>query len=257
MVAHALGLDRTRLALRTEPLDPTERARIEPMIARRLARESVAHIVGSRWFHGLEFFVDRRVLVPRPETELLVDLTLEHLHGRPAPTVLEVGTGSGCIAIALAARMAGLQVVATDLSPGALEVARGNALRHGVEDRIDFRTGDLYGACPDLEPVDALISNPPYIPDDQFADLAPEVVRNDPDMALRGTGPDGLDLVRLLVEGARARLHAGGLCAVEIGIGQARATAECFVRAGFTEVRVVDDLAGIGRVVRGTSPGAR
>ncbi|MFM7320147.1 MAG: peptide chain release factor N(5)-glutamine methyltransferase [Armatimonadota bacterium] len=256
LVLHALGLDRTRAALRTRPISADEQAMVEPLIARRLARESVAHILGVRWFHGLEFAVDRRVLIPRPETELLVDTSLEHVADRPAPRVLEIGTGSGCIAVALAVRAPSLRIDATDLSPEALDVARANAHLHQVEDRIEFHRGDLYDACPEMGPWDVVVSNPPYIPADQLATLAPEVIRNDPDLALRGPGPDGLDLVRRLVEGALERLVPGGLCAVEIGMGQAEATAACFQNAGFADVAVVPDPAGIGRVVRGTRAGS-
>ena len=257
LVLHALELDRTRAALRSEPLSNAEREVVEPLLRRREARESVAHILGTRWFHGLEFAVDRRVLVPRPETELLVDTLLEYLAIEPVARVLEIGTGSGCIAISLAVRMPDVHVLATDISPDALEVARGNAVRHGVESRIEFRCGDAYQPVAGAPRHRAIVSNPPYIPPDQMRDLAPEVIDHDPDLALRGPGADGLGLVRRIAAGALERLAPGGLLAVEIGQGQHAETAAIFTDAGLIDVRVLADPAGIGRVVRGVAPRSR
>src|SRR6185295_17964767 len=198
-----------------------------------------------------ELCVDARVLVPRPDTETLVDEALARLPGGKAGAdparVAEVGTGSGAVAIAIAKTRAGTEVVASDVSPGALEVARGNAERHGVA--IAFVEGDLDAPLRPLAPFDAVVANLPYVASREIDGLSPEV-RAEPRLALDG-GADGLDLVRRLVAAAPALLGPCGALALEIGAGQAPATAALLTAAGFADVRLRRDLAGIDRVVSG------
>ena len=248
LARHALGWDRaTYLARRREPAPAGFEDRFEPLVARRHRREPVARIVGRREFWGLDFEVTPAVLVPRPESELLVETALARLEDRNAPwAVADVGTGSGCLAIALARELPQARVTATDISPDALAVARRNAARHGVADRIAFRHADLLDGLPD--PCDLIVSNPPYVPDAVIGTLAPEVRLHEPAAALRG-GPDGLDTVRRLVGAAADRLRPGGWLIVEVGAGQSGDAAGNARRAGLQVVDVRPDLQGIPRVV--------
>ena len=210
--------------------------------ARRRDREPVAYILGTKGFRALDLAVDPRVLIPRPETEHLVEAALPLPRGA---RVVDVGTGSGAIALALKAERPDLRVVATDTSADALDVARANAERLGLD--VEFHRADLLAHVPG--PIDAVVSNPPYVEDG--AELAPEIVGFEPALALRA-GPDGLDVIgRLLPE---VGATAARLVALEIGAGQAEAVARGVVDAGFPDVTVVPDLAGIDRVVVGRRP---
>lgn len=245
LVAHAAGVDRARLFLSPDrPLGAESAAAVDDLERRRAEhRESVAHLTGTRGFRHLDLHVDSRVLVPRPETELLVELGLELPRGS---AVVDVGTGSGAIALALADERPDLVVHATDVSEDALAVARANAERLGS--RVVFHRADLLAGVPPLGPGVAVLSNPPYIPEADRATLPPEVLRHDPHLALFG-GEDGLDVVRRLLPEARA--FGAALVGLEIGAGQADAVAALAADAGFVRVEVRDDLAGIGRVVVG------
>jgi release factor glutamine methyltransferase len=250
LVADAIGADRARLFLSPDrPLTPDQDARIAAHEdGRAVRRASVAHLVGTRGFRMLDLAVDGRVLIPRPETELLVELGLELPTGS---TVVDVGTGSGAIALALADERPDLVIHATDVSEDALDVARENARVLGS--RVAFHHADLLDGLPPLGTPLAVLSNPPYVPDGDLADLPPEVADHDPHLALFG-GPDGLDVVRRLLPAARA---AGAvLVGVEIGRGQADATVALPSAAGFPRTEIRDDLAGIGRVVVGRIGGA-
>jgi release factor glutamine methyltransferase len=226
-------------------------------VRRRLRREPVAYIVGTKGFRRIELAVDRRVLVPRPETELLVEVALERRPGR----ILDVGTGSGAIALALADELPDATIVATDTSPGALEVARANAERLGLADRVHFEAGTV----PEGQAFDLVLANLPYVAERDWAGLEPEVTEWEPREALLA-GDDGLDAYRELLtpmdEGPAECLRptfsdapdplAGvAAVAVEIGEGQAVEVAELMRDAGFAEVEVRADLAGIERVVAG------
>ncbi|HSC21254.1 MAG TPA: peptide chain release factor N(5)-glutamine methyltransferase [Solirubrobacterales bacterium] len=220
------------------------------MVRRRLRREPVAYILGRKGFRNLEFAVDPRVLVPRPETELLVELALEL---RPA-RVLDVGTGSGAIALAVADELRDAEVIATDTSPAALEVARANAARLGLTDRVRFVEGTLPA---EDDGFDLILANLPYVAERDWPSLQPEVTKYEPREALLA-GPDGLDAYRALIPGCAPRLsryaeRMRGALAVEVGEGQAPAVAELMRGAGFGEVEVRRDLAGIERVVIGRS----
>jgi release factor glutamine methyltransferase len=246
LLAHVLGKE--RIALYThhdQPLKKEELAAYRELIRRRLGGEPVAYLVGRREFWSLAFSVDERVLVPRPETELLVETVLALVAGRPSPRIADIGTGSGAIAIAVAHERPDAQVVAVDRSAGALEVARGNAEALDVD--IELVEGDLLAPLAGREPFRVIASNPPYIPDGDFAGLPPEVKREPREALLAGA--DGLAVLRRLATGAPACLEPGGALAVEVGRGQAGAVAELFAGAGLEGVEVKRDLAGIERVV--------
>jgi release factor glutamine methyltransferase len=240
LLAAAMGVDRAVIV--SDPgrgLDPDAARRFMDFAARRRQREPVAYILGSKGFRSIELAVDARVLIPRPETEHLVEAALDLPQGA---RVCDVGTGSGAIALALKSERPDLDVVATDTSSEALEVARANASALGLD--VAFFAGDLLEAVPG--PLDAVVSNPPYVEDG--AQLAPEIVRYEPALALRA-GPDGLDVIRRLLPAAAAA-HAR-VVALEIGAGQVDAVRALMGESGFDSVSVVRDLAGIERVVVG------
>ncbi len=223
LLAHVLGCDRLRLYMEVDrPAGPAERQTLRGLVARALDHEPAQYLVGRAWFFGREFEVDRSVLIPRPSTEMLVEHAVRFLReaGAAQPDAADVGTGSGCIAISLAAALPGARVIATDLSAPALAVARRNAQRHGVLDRVEFRAGaGLEPLRAEVGRLDAIVSNPPYISDAEWADVAPNVSNHEPALALRG-GPDGLDAIRPILAGAAALLRASGLLAVEIAHSQ-------------------------------------
>jgi release factor glutamine methyltransferase len=208
-------------------LGPADVDRFRELVKRRSQREPLQHIVGSTSFCGFEIAVNREVLVPRPETELLAERGWTFLNERAgsgfcACTAMDLGTGSGCLAVALAAKCAAVEMVATDVSAEALAVARLNAARQGLESRIRFLQGDGFAAVPDGTTFDLIISNPPYIPTGEIAFLQPEVRDFDPHRALDG-GPDGLDFARRLAAEAASFLKPDGRLMTEFGDGQAEA----------------------------------
>ena len=240
LLAAAMEVDRA--AIVADPgreLEPEAARRFQGYAARRRGREPVAYILGSKGFRSIELAVDPRVLIPRPETEQLVEALLELPRGA---RVCDVGTGSGAIALALKAERPDLELVATDASADALAVARTNAARLGLA--VEFRHGDLLAGTAGR--IDAVVSNPPYVEDG--AELAPEILRHEPALALRA-GPGGLDVIRRLLPAAGAT--AAHTVALEIGAGQAGAVAALVRDAGFPSVDVTRDLAGIERVVVG------
>jgi release factor glutamine methyltransferase len=257
LLARALGVARTELLREPDRvLAEGEAAAFEGLLARRLAREPVAYILGHRAFRTIDLEVTRDVLIPRPDTETLVDVALEELRALPLagpdpedePLAIDIGTGSGCIALALAAEDAFVRVVATDVDPGALAVARGNAARLGLARRVEFVLSDLFHDVGE-RPFDLVVSNPPYIPADEYVALEPNVRDYEPRLALYG-GVDGLDVYRRLVPGAALLLRPGGLLAVEVGAGQAEAVAGIMQAAGaFAPPQTRDDLGGVPRVV--------
>lgn len=250
LLAEAAGCDRAKLLAEPEAEVPPAAARLfGEMVRRRLRREPVAYIVGRKGFRRLELAVDRRVLIPRPETELLVELALE----RQPRSLLDVGTGSGAIALAVADELPGCEVTATDTSAAALEVARANALRLGCADRVRF----LEGTVPDGETYDLIVANLPYIAERDWPSLQPEVTRWEPREALLA-GPDGLDAYRALIPRcslglSRYAVQRKGALALEVGEGQAAAVSELMREAGFGRTETRRDLAGIERLAIGTS----
>jgi len=243
MLAAAAGVDRTRLVVEPEaPVDAPAGRRFGAMVRRRVEREPVAYILGRRGFRGIELEVDRRVLIPRPETELLVEVALE-LEPR---TVLDVGTGSGAVALAIADELPEAEIAATDRSPAALAVARANAARLGLASRIRFERGTL----PATSGFDLLVANLPYVAADEWADLAPEITRHEPRDALVA-GSSGLEEIEALLRALAGVAERPGSVALEVGAGQAAAVSELVSAAGFRAVERRDDLAGIARVVIG------
>ena len=251
LLGEAMGCERSALIADGGVEVPAASARsFGEMVRRRLRREPVAYILGRKGFRNLELAVDSRVLVPRPETELLVELALEL---RPA-RVLDVGTGSGAIALAVADELPGAEGTATDTSPAALEVARANAERLGLSERVRFVEGTL---ADEGDGFDLILANLPYVAERDWPSLQPEVTKYEPREALLA-GPDGLDAYRALIPECAPRLsryaeRTRGALAVEVGEGQAPAVAELMGSAGFVEVETRRDLAGIERVVFGRS----
>ena len=247
LARHVLDCDRATLLTRArDPLPSAFDRLYHALIARRVAREPVAYIVGHREFWGLEFDVTPAVLIPRPETELIVEEALASLPRRDIVRhIIDVGTGSGCLAVTLAVEFPPASVTATDTSHEALAVAYRNADRHNVIGRITFVQADV---LKDLtEPADLIVSNPPYVPAGDAATLQAEVARYEPASALYG-GPDGLDVIRRLVGSARQHLAAGGWLIIEFGFGQEAAVREVAREAGWNVARIRSDLQGIPRV---------
>jgi release factor glutamine methyltransferase len=241
LLCEATGRERAKLAAEPEAGVPAAAGRrFGEMVRRRLRREPVAYILGRKGFRNIELAVDPRVLIPRPETELLVELTLELRPRR----VLDMGTGSGAIALAIADELPGCEVLATDTSGAALEVARANAERLGLAERVE-----LHDTMLPLDPprLDLIVANLPYIAEHEWAGLEPEVTEWEPREALLA-GPDGLDLIRAAIPVAAAAAPA---LALEVGAGQAPAVGELLFEAGFATVETRPDLAGIPRVVWG------
>ena len=247
LARHVLGWSRAQwLSRNREPAPEGFRTKADPLVARRCQREPVAQIVGVREFWGLDIEITPDVLTPRPESELLVETTLTKLVNRSAPwTIVDVGTGSGCLAIALASELPLAHIVATDVSPSALRVARRNAARHQTNDRTTFRETRFLNGLDG--PYDLVVSNPPYIPDREMTKLPPEVGLHEPDCALRG-GPDGLDPARSLANAAASRLRVGGWLLVEIGVDQSTEIPFIAGTAGLTLIEIVADIRGIPRV---------
>jgi release factor glutamine methyltransferase len=250
LVAHALKIDRMRVILEGDrPLAGVELATLRDLVRRRRSFEPIAYLRGEREFYGLKFRVDKRVLVPRPDTETLVDVALARTaHVSMSMRQLDLCTGSGCVAIAMARQRPTAQVFASDLSADALVVARENALRLGAYN-VALYTGDLFAPLAGRR-FDVVTANPPYIPTADVATLMPDVREHEPLLALDG-GADGLDLVRRIVAEAPEHLEAGGVLAMEVGAGEAPATVALFTERGFEDVRADRDLARIERVVSG------
>ena len=245
MLAHLLKKKRLQLYLEFErELDAVTLETLREMVKRRVAGEPLQYITGEAEFCGLKFMVDRRVLIPRPETELLV----EAVAARHPKTIVDIGTGSGCIAVALAKRLPEAEIAAIDVSVEALEVAQTNANRHEAEKRIRFLKSDLLENFPDGQRVDAVVSNPPYIASGELARLPKEVRNFEPVPALIA-GEDGLEVFRRLAKTAGRVLSPNGFVALEMGAGQRAAVEELFGKENFEVVEVVKDLQGIERVI--------
>jgi release factor glutamine methyltransferase len=267
LLCEATGWGRADLAANPEAgVQAAAGRRFGELVRRRLRREPVAYILGRKGFRDIELMVDRRVLIPRPETELLVELALELVPRR----VLDVGTGSGAIALAIAAELPGCEVTATDTSPAALEVARDNAERLGLMERVEFVEGMLpanfvdHGTAgsPQKSSFDLVVANLPYVSEAEWGGLEPEVIEWEPREALLA-GPNGLDAIAGFLADERVRLlsnigrqtSSSAVIGLEVGEGQAAAVRQLLRDAGFDSVELRRDLAGIERVVVGRSSG--
>jgi release factor glutamine methyltransferase len=247
LLAHLLGVTRQALYHDPQRRIASEAARVFGVaVARRARREPLQYITGVQEFWGLAFAVSPAVLIPRPETEHLVEVALERLPEDGA-RVLDLGTGSGCIAVALAAARPAIAITATDQSRAAIAIARGNARHHGLAKRIAFKAGDLFAPVAG-ERFDLIVSNPPYIPEAAIDRLQPEVARFEPRTALAG-GADGLEFYRRLLAEAQTHLAPGGAVMIELGYGQGAAVTGLAEECGCRVESVRNDLAGIPRVM--------
>jgi release factor glutamine methyltransferase len=248
LLSRILGKDRLYLYVNfDQPLQPAELAAFRDAVKQRAARQPVAYIIGSKEFMGLNFKVSSAVLIPRPDTEILVETAISRLEKISKPRVLDIGTGSGAIIISVIANLKSAQGAAVDISKEALAVAADNAHSNGVADRLEFYRGDLFNPVAGQK-FDAILSNPPYIPNDDIAGLEPEVQR-EPKLALAG-GKDGLDYYRRLIDQGSAYLEPGGFMALEVGIGQAASIADLAKKNRLLQVTgIIKDYAGIDRVV--------
>ena len=258
LLAHLLGIDRMGLYLNYDrPLTDHERQIYREMIQRRKGGEPLAYIVGAKEFWSLRFLVSSECLIPRPETEHLVEETVRIAQGMPSPPrVLEIGFGCGAVAIALAKELPGAEIVATDISVGALALAQANAAAHQVGGGIRLVLGDLFpgGEPPGERGLGIICSNPPYIPTAEILKLAPEVRDYEPLTALDG-GEDGLRFFRQIADGAPGFLLKHGWLIMEMGKGQDEAVTEILQQRGFAQIGLTPDYAGITRVIRAQWPG--
>jgi len=261
LLANVLEMDRIQLYVQFDrPLAHDELERYRDALKRRARRMPVAYVTGCKEFMSLAFAVDTRVLVPRPDTEVLVEAVCDRLtaSGIDDPIIVDIGTGSGAIACAVSREVPGARVLATDISGDALEVAASNVASLGLEDRVFLGQGDLFEPTIGTEfaHMDVLVSNPPYVPSGDIPSLAPEISRYEPRLALDG-GPDGLDFYRRIAEGVPSRLTSRGFVALEVGDGQAAWVSEMLERAGLVDLEEIRDYSGAVRAVIGSAPKVR
>lgn len=251
LLAEALGKDRTYLIVNfNQPLSDDLLTQYQALIERRASGEPLQYITGHQEFFGLEFEVTPDVLIPRPETEILVEETIRLIHQTniPEPVILDVGTGSGCIAVTLARELDTANVIASDISPAALTVARRNAAKQGLEDRMQFIESDLLSAFPQMTFADFILSNPPYVAAKELPTLQREVRDWEPHLALSDFA-DGLSFYRRLLAEAPARLKPGGYLICEMGYTQSEVISAMVDRQIWQEPRLLDDLQGIPRTL--------
>jgi release factor glutamine methyltransferase len=256
LLAAVLNTDRTNLYLMHERwLQPDELAKFDAFLSRRLKREPLQYILGVCEFYGFEFVVSPAVLIPRPETELLVEKVVELAAKFSSPRIIDFGTGSGCIAVSLAKLITNACLVATDVSPAALEIAQSNAQRLGVAERIEFRLADMTQseAFSSSEPFDVVVSNPPYILETERASLQPEIRDWEPATALY-VEDDGLKFYCSIIDYCHKHLRAGGWVACEMASQRSATIAALFRKAGFHQVQIIKDLAGLERHLIGQRP---
>jgi release factor glutamine methyltransferase len=253
LLAAALNTERYNLYLmRDRRLTNGEQNIFDEFLRRRIKREPLQYILGTCEFYGFELGVSPAVLIPRPETEILVEKVAELAANLAAPRIIDLGTGSGCIAVSLAKFHAGAQIVATDISAPALEIALANAKQHGVAERIEFRLADMTQAAAfsPAEQFDMVVSNPPYILEEERPNLQPEIRDWEPPEALF-VGEDGLKFYRCIIDFCREHLIAGGGVACEIASQRRAAIERLFREAGIHDVQIIKDLAGFERHIIG------
>jgi release factor glutamine methyltransferase len=247
LVAHVLGVSRSELVLdRSQVLSKAEKKALAALVARRETREPLAYVLGEWGFRRLTLSVHRGVLVPRPETEVVVERCLARIAELAEPRVLDVGTGSGAIALAIADEHPGAHVTGVDASPGALEVAGANVVRTGLE--VELHEWDLFTGLP-AGPWDLVVSNPPYVLPEELESLEPEVREWEPRLALEGAGE-----TEAVARGALDVLAGDGALVVEVAAGDAGRVVALLEELGYSEVTTTADLSGRGRVVEGTRP---
>ncbi len=252
LLAHVLNCLRIELVARSDEIpEPRFRAAFRELVKRRVDGWPVAYLTGEREFYLLKFDVSPAVLIPRPDTETLVQEALTLLKGKSAPSILDLGTGSGCIAVSIAHQHKTARVTAVDVSPDAAEVAKRNAAKHGVADRVTVLVGDLFAPLPSGSTFDLIVSNPPYVTPTEFDALTPDVRDHEPRGALDG-GPDGLAFYRRIAAGAESVLKPSGTVMVEIGSTQEEAVRSAFAEKGFATLPAVKDLGRRPRVVIAT-----
>ncbi|HTO02070.1 MAG TPA: peptide chain release factor N(5)-glutamine methyltransferase [Opitutus sp.] len=250
LVGHGLGLKRMALYLQFERLlNESELEKIRPLVKRRGQREPLQYIVGETEFFGLKLKTDRRALIPRPETEYLAELIVSRFPNAAPSRILDLGTGSGALALALAKQFGDAQVTAVDLSADALTLAAENAVQTGLEGRINWILSDWFAALPPSGKFDLIAANPPYLTPEETAESATEVREHEPVKALTGAGGDGLGDLRAIVLAAPRFLDSGGLLALETGIAQHAALLDLIAQAGLTDGESCQDLTGRNRYV--------
>jgi len=260
LLSHVLNLQRIQLYLSFDkPLTAEELKRFRQAYERRLKREPVQYIIGSANFMGLQFCVDPHVLIPRPETETLIEqliLLCQRYPGDQPIGLLDIGTGSGNIAVSAAKYIKQVHVTSIDISVEALNLARQNARAHGVDARVNFILADIFDSSLEIfhKPHDLVVSNPPYVSLDEWEQLQTEVREFEPSLAVTD-GKDGFQFYREIASLLPAILHPGGSIALEVGYGQAEKVAQLLQTSGMQDLHIANDLQGIQRVVAGTRPG--
>jgi len=249
LLAHVLGCKPLEIYLRNKPLSAEDSHALEKLAAQIEGGEPLQYVIGHVDFRGLEIKCDRRTLIPRPETELLVE---EVLNFKDWNSLVDVGTGTGCIVLALAQQRPDANFIAVDVSPVALELARENARTHKMEDMIQWKENHLLdgfstGNC------DAVVANLPYIATDDWKELSPSVRDHEPQSAL-DSGPTGMELIEVLAEQARTVLVPGGMLFLEYGYDQGEAVSKCLERLGYRNIRIKQDIAGLDRIAIAENP---
>lgn len=246
LLAHVLGRDRSFVVAHADELLTGEQCKaLQSLVERRAGGEPFQYLTAHQEFFKLDFEVTSDVLIPRPETELIVETALELLQDSPAPYFADIGTGSGCIAISMLQDLPGARAIATDVSPAALRVAQRNSERHGVKDRLVLLASDCFSALDPNAPFNLIASNPPYVAEDELQTVQREV-SYEPRAAL-AAGPDGLSVIRRLVREARPFVRAGGYFVFEIGFGQSEAVEQLVDRGVWKLHEIREDLQGIPR----------
>ncbi len=248
LLQFSIGRDRAFIIAHPEyQLTESEDELFRSSVARRAAREPFQHIVGRQEFYGLDFLVTPDVLIPRPETELIVERAIELLTGLPSPRFLEIGVGSGCISVAILKHCSNASALAVDISEPAIDVARRNAMMHGVSDSLQLLRSDIFENVPEAK-FDLIVSNPPYVPLDEYDELQPEVRDHDPRIAVTD-GSTGLKIIERIIGQAPKHLELGGHLLMEIGYGQRERVNSLFDPAIWAAVGFFHDLQGIARTV--------
>lgn len=248
LLGFAIGADRTYLLINPHTeVSADKESRFRELLARRCSREPFQHITGVQEFYGLDFRVTSDVLIPRPETEILVEAAIRFLEEKEKPTFIEVGVGSGCISVSILHNLPSATAIGLEISEAAIEIATENAMRHGVLSRFELRQSDVFSALT-MEKCDLIASNPPYISADDFETLMPEVRDFDPRNALTDEG-DGLSIIRRIVEHSPRFLNENGALMMEIGFGQSDEVLAMFRPDAWSSVEVLNDLQGIPRTV--------